>query len=384
MTVLERYKNTRAYTNQICKPLEVEDYTPQSAEFASPPKWHLAHTSWFFEEIILKKYIKNYQVFNSDFSFLFNSYYNSLGERLDRSKRGLITRPSITTIFKYRDHVDHFMIALLEQENLKADIAELVILGLNHEQQHQELLITDIKYTLSCNPTYPKLYDINYVNEVESVNKPAYVSIQEGIYNIGHNEKSFSYDNESGYHRVFLEPFQIAQNLVTNEEYMRFINAGGYKNPDYWLDDGWQFIKENAITAPLYWKQKESSWMSYTLSGLEPINLAAPVCHVSYYEAQAFAAWSKKRLPTEFEWEVANSKFKWNQRWEWTNSAYLPYPNYKKPDGAVGEYNGKFMINLMVLRGKSLATSPNHSRATYRNFFSPETRWQFSGIRLAE
>jgi ergothioneine biosynthesis protein EgtB len=384
MTTLTAYKAIIAYTNHICKPLEVEDYTPQSADFASPPKWHLAHTTWFFEEIILKKYIKDYKVFNPDFSFLFNSYYNSLGERLDRSKRGLITRPSISNVFKYREYVDDFMQQLLQQENLEDEIINLVTLGLNHEQQHQELLITDIKYTLSCNPTYPKLYEENYVSTLEEATKTSFIPIEEGIYKVGHQGDSFSYDNESGHHRVFLEPYTIASHLVSNGEYIKFIESGAYNNPELWLDDGWHFINQNKIFAPLYWKLIDGQWMSYTLSGLQPVNLKAPVCHVSYYEAQAFAAWSNKRLPTEFEWEIANSKFNWNQRWEWTNSAYLPYPNYKKPEGPVGEYNGKFMINLMTLRGKSLATSPSHSRSTYRNFFSPETRWQFSGIRLAE
>jgi ergothioneine biosynthesis protein EgtB len=383
MNLLQYYKSVRAYTNQICQPLEVEDYTPQSVDFASPPKWHLAHTTWFYETIILKKYIKDYKVFDDSFSFLFNSYYNALGERLDRSKRGLITRPSISKVFKYREYIDGFMHQLLNKNNLEQEIIDLVTLGINHEQQHQELLITDIKYTLSCNPLYPKLYEENLVDKLDDNLKQKFIQIEEGIYQIGNNSDAFCYDNELGYHRVFLESFEISNQLVTNAEYLKFIEDDGYKNPKYWLDDGWTFINNKKITAPLYWKHHENSWMHYTLSGLAKIQLNAPVCHVSYYEAQAFANWSNKRLPTEFEWEIANEKFNWKERWEWTNSAYLAYPGYKVPEGATGEYNGKFMVNTMVLRGASCATSPNHTRHTYRNFFSPETRWQFSGIRLA-
>ena len=381
MTTLEHYLEIRRYTEKLCKLLQAEDFTPQSASFSSPPKWHIAHTTWFFEEMILKEFLPNYKVFNDSYGYLFNSYYNSLGERLKRENRGLITRPDHQKIFEYRTYVDAHMSELLKQET-PDQVSQLTILGINHEQQHQELILTDLKYTFSLNPMFPKFWDTNLIDDVQD--ESGWLSVEEGIYNIGHEGDGFCFDNELGRHRVFLEFFQISKSLVTNAEYIRFINAGGYENADYWLDEGLNWVQSENIKTPLYWKQSENSWYHYTLSGLHPINPNHSVTHISYYEAFAFSQWAGCRLPTEFEWEIASKQLAWGQRWEWTNSAYLPYPKFKIAEGAIGEYNGKFMSNQMVLRGASSATSKNHSRNTYRNFFQPHARWQFSGIRLAK
>ncbi|MCL8007779.1 ergothioneine biosynthesis protein EgtB [Gelidibacter japonicus] len=379
-TLTKKYIETRQQTVALCKPLQVEDYTPQSAIFSSPPKWHIAHVTWFFEEMILKNHVPDYKVFNKDFGFLFNSYYNSIGERIERNNRGLLTRPKIETIYDFRAYVDKAMIELLESTS-DEDIISLTILGINHEQQHQELLVSDIKYTLSFNPLYPKLYEKNYVSHFN--NTEEWLTIDEGIYTIGHDSNDFCFDNELGVHRVFLEPYEISSGLVTYGDFMAFIDDDGYKKPEYWLDEGWFWINDNKIGYPLYWKKVNNQWHHYTLSGLETIDKNAILTHISFYEASAFAQWKGCRLPTEFEWEVASKQLNWGSHWEWTNSAYLPYPKFKTAEGAVGEYNGKFMINQMVLRGASSATAPNHSRHTYRNFFHPQAQWQFSGIRLA-
>jgi len=382
MSILQQYQNTRQRTEVICTSLTVEDYIPQTVVFASPPKWHIAHTTWFFEEMILKKHYADYKEFDASFGFLFNSYYNSIGERTIRADRGNITRPGVAAVYEYRSYVDKHMKKLL-QETTNETVQNLTILGINHEQQHQELLMTDLKYSLGHNPIFPVYHkDSNLVNDTNS--KKGFVSIGDGIYSIGHKGEGYHFDNELGQHKVYLHAFEIANGLVTNGEFMEFMEAGAYSNFQYWLDEGWTWVNSNNVSAPLYWHKMEGTWYYYTLAGLKPVNKNAILSHVSFYEANAFAAWKGMRLATEFEWEIASDQLNWGKRWEWTNSAYLPYPNFKIDKGAVGEYNGKFMINQMVLRGASVATYPDHSRSTYRNFFHPEMQWQFSGIRLAK
>jgi len=381
--LLQYFKEVRARTEELCAPLETEDYIPQPSVDVSPPKWNIAHTTWFFEEMILKKFAADYRVFDPNFGFLFNSYYNSIGTRTKRDNRGDLSRPTVKEVFAYRKFVDEKMSELLGQE-LPDEVKELVILGLNHEQQHQELFLTDLKYTLSRNPLFP-VYRENYaIEEICEMPFADFAEIKEGIYEIGFEGDKFCFDNELGRHKVFLPRFEIRKSLVTNAEYLEFIRGGGYENFNLWHSEGWDWVGQNAVNSPLYWENRDGEWFSFTLSGLRPVNLDAPVCHVSFYEAAAFAEWKGMRLPTEFEWETASEKFDFGLRWEWTNSAYLPYPNFRKAPGAVGEYNGKFMINQMVLRGASVATPANHSRKTYRNFFHPHLRWQFNGIRLVK
>lgn len=379
--LLKYYLTTRNRSEELCKDLKIEDYIPQPIFFVSPPKWHLAHTSWFFEEMILKKSVPNYKPFNNKFSYLFNSYYNAVGDRLDRSHRGLITRPDVAEIYEYRRYVDKHMTDLLKSDHSDEN-KELTILGVNHEQQHQELLITDLKYTFSYNPTRPKLNDSPLINDYNQ--ESGWFKIEEGIYKIGHATDSFCFDNELGNHKVFVESFEISKSLVTNGEFIEFMENGGYSNQVYWLDEGWSWVNNNKINGPLYWQKLNNQWYHYTLSGLEIVDMNAIFCHTSFYEAAAYASYKKCRLATEFEWEIASINIDWGKRWEWTNSAYLPYPRYKIKEGAVGEYNGKFMMNQMVLRGGSVATPKGHSRNTYRNFFSAESQWQFSGIRLTK
>ena len=380
MDLLDFYKSVRQRTEQICSQLQTEDYVPQPVNFVSPPKWHLAHTSWFFENFILKEFLPNYLVFDEDYSYLFNSYYNTVGKRVMRADRGNITRPSVQNVYEYRAHVDVNMHLLLSSD-ISSELKEIVILGLNHEQQHQELLITDIKYILGHNPIFP-VYHPDANGEFEINKNHGFVTISEGVYEIGFTGNDFSFDNELGVHKVYINDFSISESLVTNGEFLEFINAGGYSNFIYWLDEGWSWVNENKISAPMYWHQIDGEWHYYTMSGLKKVEANAILTHINYFEAMAFADWKKMRLPTEFEWEVAADKLDWGQRWEWTNSAYLAYPNFRRPEGAIGEYNGKFMVNQMVLRGGSCATSKNHSRKTYRNFFHADERWQFNGIRL--
>lgn len=376
------YATVRAHTERLCAPLQTEDFLPQPTDFVSPPKWNIAHTTWFFEEMILKNHVAGYQIFNEDFAFLFNSYYNSLGARTVRHKRGDLARPTVAEVFEYRKYIDEKMRALLEIDSSE-ELRELVVLGLHHEEQHQELLLTDLKYIFACNPTFP-VYDAkNILEEICENNTKEFAEIAGGVYEIGFAGEGFHFDNELGRHRVYLEDFSVSKTLVTNGEYLEFVEDGGYKDFRHWHAEGFDWANENQITAPLYWHEQSGEWLNFTLGGLRKINLNAPVCHVSFYEAAAFAAWKGMRLPTEFEWETASAQIDWRLRWEWTNSAYLPYPRFSKAPGALGEYNGKFMINQMVLRGASVATPLNHSRATYRNFFHPRLRWQFTGIRLA-
>jgi ergothioneine biosynthesis protein EgtB len=384
--LLEFYERVRAHTETLCEPLETEDYIPQPIVDVSPPKWNIAHTTWFFEEMILKKFAPEYKEYNRDFGFLFNSYYNSIGNRTRRDNRGDLSRPTVREVFAYRKYVDGNMREFLA-EDLPEDVRQLVILGLNHEQQHQELFLTDLKYTFSCNPLFP-VYRKDFALVEKTVknesNSDEFIQINSGIYKIGYNGDGFCFDNELGRHEVFLNDFSIARHPVTNAEYLEFIEDGGYKDFRFWHSEGWDWVNNNEINSPLYWHKTDGEWFVYTLAGLRKLKPDAPACHVSFYEAAAYAEWKRMRLPTEFEWEAACEKFEWGLRWEWTNSAYLPYPNFTKPPGAVGEYNGKFMINQMVLRGASVATPICHSRKTYRNFFHPHLRWQFTGIRLAK
>lgn len=376
------YQNVRGKTEKLCEPLNIEDYIPQPIVDVSPPKWNIAHTTWFFEEMVLKQFSEGYREFDSNFGFLFNSYYNSIGERTKRDNRGDLSRPTVEQVFEYRKYVDEKMEAFLKTA-LPASVKELVVLGLNHEQQHQELFVTDLKYTLSCNPLFPVYHPDFILAEIGEVEPSEMIDIEGGIFEIGFAGEGFHFDNELGRHRVFLEDFSISPNIVSNGEFLEFIEDGGYADHRLWHSEGWDWVNENKVAHPLYWNHQDGEWNQFTLGGLRKLNENNAVCHISYYEAAAFAEWKGMRLPTEFEWEAASEMFEWGLRWEWTNSAYLPYPKFKKPEGAVGEYNGKFMINQMVLRGASVATPDGHSRKTYRNFFHPPLRWQFTGIRLA-
>lgn len=381
MHLKEKYLEVRNRTEALCSPLQVEDYVPQPVAYASPPKWHLAHSTWFFEEMILKKNLEAYQEYHPDFGFLFNSYYNTIGQRTFRADRGNMTRPGVSEVYAYRAYVNEAMMRLLNQ-NLPSELEDLIELGLNHEQQHQELLLTDLKYTLGHNPIFP-VYDPEQNLLTDTNTESGWIALEEGIYEIGHDGAAFCFDNELNRHKVYLQSFEISKALVTNGEYLTFMEAGGYTQFEHWLDEGWSWVNENRVTSPLYWHKINGKWHYFTLAGLKEVDPDAILCHVSYYEAQAYASWRGLRLPTEFEWEAASGQFNWGKRWEWTNSAYLPYPGYHIAEGAVGEYNGKFMINQMVLRGASVATAPDHSRKTYRNFFHPHFQWQYSGIRLS-
>ncbi|MBV9215315.1 MAG: ergothioneine biosynthesis protein EgtB [Acidobacteria bacterium] len=382
------YRRIRAYTEHLCEPLEIEDYIPQPIVDVSPPRWNIAHTTWFFEEMILKKFVPDYEVFDEDFGFLFNSYYNSIGTRTLRDHRGDLSRPTVKEVFAYRKYVDEQMVRLLSEPGAVAtgstELSELVTLGLNHEQQHQELFLTDLKYAFSLNPLFPAYLEGYAPEENPCGGYPALIPIAGGVHEIGHTGDGFCFDNELARHKVYFDDFGISDCLVTNQDFLEFIEAGGYQDHRLWHAEGWDWVNQNDIVAPLYWHTRDNEHMHFALGGLRPLPLAAPVCHVSWYEASAFAEWKGMRLPTEFEWEVASRKFDWGKRWEWTSSAYLPYPGFTRAPGAVGEYNGKFMVNQMVLRGASVATPAGHSRSTYRNFFQPHLRWQFTGVRLAK
>ncbi|WP_231426871.1 ergothioneine biosynthesis protein EgtB [Pedobacter sp. Leaf250] len=382
MNFIEEYLRIRKHSEQICEPLQTEDYVVQPIADVSPPKWHLGHTTWFFETFILKAFSLTYQEFNPDFNYVFNSYYESVGARVIRTDRGNLSRPSVNDVYQYRAYVDEAMTHLLSCP-INEKLTELLLLGFNHEQQHQELLLTDIKYILGNNPLFPA-YSTDWKDKTDELCGDEMIDIAEGIYEIGFNANGFCFDNELSRHKVYLNHFSISTSLVTNLEYLDFINTGGYQDFSYWHAEGWDWVKNNQINAPLYWNLVDGDWFNYTLNGFHKIDLNAPVTHMSYYEAYAYASWKGLRLPTEFEWEVAAQQFNWGTRWEWTESAYLPYPGFSKAPGAIGEYNGKFMVNQKVLRGASVATPQGHERVTYRNFFHPHLRWQFTGIRLAK
>jgi ergothioneine biosynthesis protein EgtB len=383
MTLPEQYRAIRQASEAICRPLRTEDYVVQPVADVSPPKWHLGHTTWFWETFVLMKYDLAYKVFNPEYNYVFNSYYETVGARVIRTDRGNLSRPSVEEIYAYRKYVDAAMERLLTScATDDTVLRDILLLGLNHEQQHQELLWTDIKYILGHNPLFPPLSDKD-LDEKEEVANKDFVSMSEGIYEIGKEGDDFCFDNELGRHKIYLNNYEIAGSLVTNEEFIAFIEAGGYENFIYWHAEGWDWVRNNQIKSPLYWHRVEGKWHHYTLAGLRLLDRRTPVCHISYYEASAYAAWKGMRLPTEGEWEAASGSFEWGKRWEWTESAYLPYPGFKKAEGAIGEYNGKFMVSQMVLRGASVATPAGHSRNTYRNFFHPQLRWQFTGIRLA-
>lgn len=398
LDLAESFRNVRQYTEHLCEPLKTEDYIPQPIADVSPARWNIAHTTWFFEEMILKKFVPDYKVFDESFGFLFNSYYNTIGERTPRDNRGALSRPPVAEVFAYRKHIDAKMLELLlEPGAVATGLADLVILGINHEQQHQELLLTDLKYTFSVNPLFPAYREGFAPEEMSDPEATAkhwpnsarpeptgFLECEAGIYEIGHTGNGFSFDNELSRHKAYLNDFAISNSLTTNGEFLEFVDADGYRDHRFWHAEGWDWVNQSGIDSPLYWHNLDGKWSHFTLAGLRELPLDAPVCHVSFYEASAFAEWKGMRLPTEFEWESANERFDWGKRWEWTNSAYLPYPGFAKAAGAVGEYNGKFMINQMVLRGASVVTPEGHSRPSYRNFFHPHLRWQFTGIRLAK
>jgi ergothioneine biosynthesis protein EgtB len=386
----EQYRAVRAQTERLCDTLEVEDMVVSSMPDVSPTKWHLAHTSWFFETFVLAPRDPLYETPNPRYAFLFNSYYVQAGERHCRAQRGLVTRPTVEEVLAYRRHVDLHMLRQLEGMDKDA----LVTLGLHHEQQHQELLLTDIKHVFWTNPLRPAYSRPRSMTRSGS-SHPAVQSgqrewyeVPEGLHSIGFEDDGFAFDNESPSHRVFVQRCRLAAHLVTNREYLEFIEDGGYRRADLWLAAGWALVREQNRQAPLYWELTPDGWTEFTLAGTVPLDLDEPVCHVSYYEADAFARWAGGRLPTEAEWETAARMYPempqlFGERWQWTQSAYLAYPGYAPAAGAVGEYNGKWMSDQWVLRGSSVATPSGHSRVTYRNFFPSDTRWQFTGIRLA-
>jgi ergothioneine biosynthesis protein EgtB len=408
-SVRQLYSLVRQTSLDICASLTVEDHSLQPMADASPAKWHLAHTSWFFETFVLSEFGRDYRAFHPAYRNLFNSYYNAVGERPLRALRHILSRPSLDEVHAYRAYVDDAMLHLLQDE-LAPEAMQLLAIGMNHEQQHQELILTDVKNGLWSNPLRPAYREMPSSRRPGSTDtRPLrWRSFDEGVYEIGSNGEGFAWDNELPRHKVFLDRFKLASRLVTNAEYLEFLQDGGYQRADLWLSDAWDYIRANGWQAPLYWEQRDGAWWSYTLTGMQPLEMNGPVCHVSFYEADAYARWAGARLATEFEWEVAARSCPvtgnllesgtlhpapasaeqplaqmFGDVWEWTASAYLPYPGFKPAAGAVGEYNGKFMCNQMVLRGGSCATPQSHIRATYRNFFPPHARWQFMGIRLA-
>jgi ergothioneine biosynthesis protein EgtB len=409
--LFEEFSEVRRQSEQLCLPLSPEDMMVQSCAEASPAKWHLAHTTWFFETFLLREFLDGYREFDPDFRWLFNSYYNSVSDQPEKKLRASFSRPPVETILSYRRHVQQGIQKLLAS-NPGQEVTQRIVLGLHHEQQHQELLATDIKHALWTNPLRPAYTQEDFEFSASVVGEPAWLDYEGGLFDIGFGGDGFCFDNELPRHPEYLRPFALASRLVTCAEYLRFIEDGGYRRPELWLSAGWDTVKAEAWKAPLYWRQQDGAWLVYTMYGEQALTglLQTPVCHVSYFEADAFANWAGKRLPTEAEWEVAAQGLAvtgnlldggilhpqalgrtagqtpaqmFGDAWEWTQSAYLGYPGFRAVPGALGEYNGKFMSSQMVLRGGSVVTPASHIRATYRNFFSPATRWQFSGIRLA-
>lgn len=410
-SLADRLFETRRLSIELTKPLTAEDMVVQSMDDASPTKWHLAHVTWFFETFLLKPYLKGYRVFDQSFNYCFNSYYESQGARQPRSLRGLLTRPSIESVLAYRRHVDHALSALVQNPNPNGEVARIIEIGINHEQQHQELLLTDILSLFAANPLRPAYRDNSSRGTPSTVTSPLrWITFEGRIGECGAHPGTYCWDNELPRHQVLIHPFRLADRLVSNGEWLDFMRDGGYRTASLWLADGWSLINRLQWQNPLYWEYRDDAWCQMTLGGLLPVEMAAPVAHMSYYEADAFARWAGHRLPTEFEWEIATTNVPargntlgsgslrpvapaedfadeprqlFGDVWEWTQSAYLPYPGYRPPEGAIGEYNGKFMVNQQVLRGASCVTPDGHSRASYRNFFYPHQRWQFVGLRLA-
>jgi ergothioneine biosynthesis protein EgtB len=416
----DRFHEVRRFTNALCAGLEPEDYVVQSMPDVSPTKWHLAHTTWFFETFILKKFVSGYRPEVPEYAYLFNSYYNAAGDMHQRDLRGLISRPTVQEAHRYRTSIDSHIADLFAEadDELLDEIEPLLVLGIHHEQQHQELLVTDIKHVFAQNPLYPVYRAGRARHSVRAEERTAtecrpcpFIDFEETVTAIGHDGDGFAYDNEEPRHQALVATFSLASRTVTNGEYIAFIEDNGYTRPEFWLSLGWMTVNEQRWNAPLYWIKRDGAWWNFTLSGLRPVDKSEPVTHVSYFEADAYANWAGARLPTEFEWERAaldcamEGNFVEDQNfhpqslstsrndrrlyqmfgdvWEWTRSSYSPYPGYRAVPGALGEYNGKFMCNQYVLRGGSCATSRTHIRPTYRNFFQPEKRWQFTGIRLA-
>jgi ergothioneine biosynthesis protein EgtB len=379
--LLADYASVRRRTEALAAPLSIEDQNIQSMPDASPTKWHLAHTTWFFETVMLGKFDPAYRPFDPAFGYLFNSYYEGLGPRHPRPQRGLLSRPSVAEILEYRLHVDEGMARLIEER--PAEVASLLTLGLHHEQQHQELILTDILHAFFCNPLLPA-YAPAASQPARVASVSSWIEHAGGIVEIGHDGAGFAFDNEGPCHKVLLQPFRIAARPVSNGDFLDFITDGGYRRPEFWLSDGWAMVQRDNLNAPLYWLGDSAGWREFSLHGPHALEEHAPAAHLSFYEAAAYAAWAGARLPTEFEREAAATSLSGTgEVWEWTRSSYDPYPGYRPFDGEVAEYNGKFMSGQMVLRGGSAATPAGHGRATYRNFFPPSARWQFSGIRLA-
>lgn len=406
-----QYLKVRSFTNKIVEPLETEDFVIQPMENTSPAKWHLAHTSWFFETFVLEKYQPGFESLHPQYAYFFNSYYLQTGVPFSRANRGLLSRPTVKEVFKYREYVNDKVVDFIQNCDDKTweEASKVVEIGINHEQQHQELILTDIKYLLAQNPLLP-VYKERETPDSETLGELEWITFEECIVEIGNKGDEFTYDNEHPVHRTLIQDFELADRLITNQEFLEFMNDDGYGRSELWLDEGWSKVKSEEWNAPLYWFTRNGSWFNYTLSGAREVALNEPVTHISYYEADAFARWKECRLPTEQEWEYAcgdreitgnfvdrntfhplalknyesGLKQMYGDVWEWTQSSYSPYPGYEPLPGALGEYNGKFMANQYVLRGGSCATSNSHIRKTYRNFFHADARWQFSGIRLAK